>query len=196
MPEIGTIKLLQVQIASLKVGEERRRRYDPAPLRRVPAIEIDPNGAVGLAADGERWLDVHNRRHPASKQRQGINGLSIGFTSHYDRMRDRFGEVASDGIAGENILIVSDRHWSEDDLAPGLVVETASGQRLHLVRVVVAAPCVEFTRWIMRFPDDARPDLTVTESLRFLDHGLRGYYTAYDGPPAVIAEGDRVFLAE
>lgn len=196
MPEIGTITLVQVQIASLKVGEPRRRRYDPAPLRRVPAIEVDPDGAIGLAADGERLLDVHNRRHPDSKQRQGINGLSFGFTSHYGLMRDRFGDIAADGIAGENILVASDRRWSEADLAAGLVVETTSGQRLPLVRVVVAAPCVEFTRWVMRFPDDARPDLTVTGNVQFLDHGMRGYYTAYDGPPAVIAVGDRVLLAE
>jgi MOSC domain-containing protein YiiM len=196
MPQIGTITLLQVQIASLKVGEERRQRYDPAPLRRVPAIEVDPDGAVGLAADGERLLDVHNRRHPASKQRQGVNGLSFGFTSHYDEMRARFGATASDGAAGENILVTSDRRWTEDELAAGLLIETGSGQRLPLVRIKVAAPCVEFTRWVMRFPDDARPDLTVTENVQFLDHGLRGYYTAYDGPPATITVGDRVFLAD
>ncbi len=196
MPEIGTIKLLQVQIASLKVGQAPHRRYDPAPLRQVTAIEVDPDGAIGLAADGERLLDVHNRRHPATKQQAGINGLSFGFTSHYDLMRDRFGEVASDGIAGENILIVSDRQWTEDELAAGLVIETGSGQRLPLVRVVVAAPCVEFTRWVMRFPDDARPDLTVTGNVQFLNDGLRGYYTAYDGPPATVSVGHHVFLAD
>ena len=42
-------------------------------------------------------------------------------------------EVASDGIAGENILIVSDRQWTEDELAAGLVIATA------LVCAVLAA---------------------------------------------------------
>jgi hypothetical protein len=48
----------------------------------------------------------------------------------------------------------------------------------------------------MRFPDDARPDLTVTENVRFLDHGMRGFYAAYDGEPVTIALGDRVCLRD
>ena len=160
-----------------------RRRYDPTPLQSVPALLLDADGAVGLAGGGERIIDVHNQRHPATKQRQGINALSVGFTAHYAAMRDRFGETVPDGVAGENILIAGDRLWTEEDLVAGLEIETASGQRARLERLVVAAPCVEFTRWAMRFPGDARPDLTVTENVRFLDQGMRGFYAAYDGEP-------------
>jgi hypothetical protein len=196
MTEIGPIVRLQVQVASLKVGEAPRRRYDPTPLRAVPALLLDADGAIGLAADGDQVLDIHNQRHAATKQRQGVNALSVGFTAHYAAMRERFGEVVPNGVAGENILIASDRLWREDDLAAGLELETASGQRVRLERLVVAAPCVEFTRWAMHFPDDARPDLTVTENVRFLDDGMRGFYAAYDGEPVTIALGDRVYLRD
>jgi hypothetical protein len=194
--EIGPIVRLQVQVASLKVGVAPRRRYDPTPLRAVPALLLDTDGAVGLAGSGERIIDVHNQRHPATKQRQGINALSVGFTAHYAAMCNRFGETVPDGVAGENILIAGDRRWTEEDLAPGLEIETASGHRVRLEHLVVAAPCVEFTRWAMRFPDDARPDLTVTENVRFLDQGMRGFYAAYDGEPVTIALGDRVFVRD
>jgi hypothetical protein len=46
----------------------------------------------------------------------------------------------------------------------------------------------------MRYPEEARPDRTVTDGVRFLDHGLRGFYAAYDGEPVTIALGDRVFV--
>lgn len=195
MLEIGPIVALGVQLASLKVGVAPQKRYDPAPIRAVPALALDGDGAVGLAA-GEHLLDVHNARHPATKQRLGRNSLSIGFTSHYVKMRDRFNHPLPDGLAGENILVATDRSWSEAELAAGLVIETAAGQRLHLERVVMAAPCVEFTRWLMRFPEDARPDFTVTEGVRFLDHGTRGFYAAYDGEPTTIAVGERMFVRD
>lgn len=195
MLEIGPIVALGVQLSSLKVGVAPQKRYDPSPIRSVPALALDGDGAIGLAAGGQ-LLDVHNARHPAPKQRHGLNGLSIGFTSHYARMRDRFNHPLPDGGAGENILVATGRTWSEAELAGGLVIETATGQCLHLERVVVAPPCVEFTRWLMRFPDDARPDLTVTDGVRFLDHGTRGYYAAYDGEPATIAVGDRMWVRD
>ncbi|MDQ3412826.1 MAG: MOSC domain-containing protein [Chloroflexota bacterium] len=196
MPEIGPIIVLQVQVSSLKVGEAPRKRYDPRPILPVPALELDPDGAIGLPADGSRVVDVHHLRHAATKQRRGLNGLSIGFTSHYAEMRDRFDNALPDGMAGENILVATDRHWTEEELAPGLAIVTKAGRRLAIERVMVAAPCVEFTRWAMRFPDDGRPDRTVTEGVRFLDHGMRGYYAAYDGEPVTIAVGDRVFVRD
>jgi hypothetical protein len=69
------------------------------------------------------------------------------------------------------------------DLPGELMIETPDGRRAPLVRVIVAAPCVEFSRWCLRFPDEARPDLRVTEAVQFLNDGLRGWYASYDGPP-------------
>jgi hypothetical protein len=191
---IGTIVRLQVQESSLKVGD-KPRRYDPAPIRPVPAISLSSAGVVGLVENGETILDVHHRDHPASKNRGGENGISLGFTGHYREMRQRFGQHLTDGSAGENILIEADRQFQVEVLAAGVVVEDTAERQLELRPVIVAAPCVEFSRYALTFPDDARPDATVTEALRFLDAGMRGFYATYEGEPAMIEVGARVFLA-
>ncbi len=191
---IGTIVRLQVQESSLKAGD-KPRRYDPAPIRSVPAIGLSAAGVVGLVENGESIVDVHHHDHPASKNRRGENGISLGFTGHYRAMRQRFGQHLADGIAGENILIEADRQFQVEELAAGVVVEGTGGKRLELRPVIVAAPCVEFSRYALNFPDDARPDATVTEALRFLDAGMRGFYATYEGEPAVVEVGARVFLA-
>ncbi|HEX5504459.1 MAG TPA: hypothetical protein VFW96_17680 [Thermomicrobiales bacterium] len=193
MRPLGEIVRLQVQQSSLKVGERPLRRYDPTPLLAVAALTLDEGGVTGWTADGERVADVHHRDHPASKHRDGTNGVSVGFTGHYAALRDRFGAHLTDGLAGENILVASDRRWLVDDLAEGLVI-AAGGARLRLERVIVAEPCVEFTRYALRYPASARTDRAVTEGLIFLGAGLRGYYAAYHGAPARIAVGDRVYL--
>ena len=193
MQPIGTVVRLQVQEASLKVGE-RPRRYDPAPLRALAAILVTPAGVLGLRDDGDPITDVHHAHHPRSKHRGGENGISLGFTTHYAAMRDRFGAHLGDGIAGENILIATPRRFEVAELAAGVVIGGESGARLALRPIVVAAPCVEFARYALRYPDEARPDATVTEALRFLDGGMRGFYAASSGEPRVIRVGDPVFL--
>ena len=190
---IGTIVRLQVQESSLKVGD-KPRRYDPAPIRSVPAISLSAAGVVGLAENGKSIVDVHHRDHPTSKNRSGENGISLGFTGHYRAMRQRFGQHLADGIAGENILIEAGRQLQVEELAAGMVVEDAGGRQLELRPVIVAAPCVEFSRYAMQFPNGARPDATVTEALRFLDAGMRGFYATYESEPALVEVGARVFL--
>jgi hypothetical protein len=191
---IGTVVRLQVQESSLKVGT-KPRRYDPTPIQSVPAISFSASGVVGLAENGETILDVHHHDHPTSKNRGGENGISLGFTGHYREMRKRFGRHLADGVAGENILIEADRQFQVVELAAGVVIEGSAGRRLELRPVIVAAPCVEFSRYALKFPDGARPDATVTEALRFLDAGMRGFYATYEGEPAVVEIGARVFLA-
>jgi hypothetical protein len=190
---VGTIVRLQVQTASLKV-EGKPRRYDPAPLRVVPALRVTSGGVTGLADDGTTVADVHHADHPRSKNRQGTNGISLGFTAHYTAMRARFGDHLVDGIAGENILIEVSRRFEEDDLARGLVIEDGDGARLVLRPISVAAPCVEFARFAVRIPADVRSDTSVTEALRFLDGGMRGFYAVATGEPAQVRPGARVFL--
>lgn len=192
MELIGTVTRLQIQESSLKVGDTPRR-YDPAPLRAVPELVVTRAGASFVDETGTTIIDVHNVGHPASKNR-ATNGVSLGFTSHYAAMRERFGDHLSDGIAGENILIETARTFAESDLSGGVIVEN-DGQHLPLTGVIIAAPCVEFTRFALRFPDDAKPDKTVTEGLQFLHNGVRGFYASIDGEPATIQLGDRVFLA-
>jgi hypothetical protein len=158
-------------------------------------MRVSPGGVVGLLGNGETILDVHHRDHPSSKNRGGENGISLGFTAHYLAMRQRFGQHLHDGIAGENILIEVNREIPADDLSSGIVLEGSDGRRLDLLPVIVAAPCVEFARYALKFPDDARPDATVTEAVRFLDEGMRGFYATYSGAPAVVEVGARLFLS-
>lgn len=193
MQLIGTVARLQIQESSLKVGENPRR-YDPAPLRAVSALQITPAGVAALGEDGSCLVDVHSQDHPASKNVRGINGVSFGFTAHYARMRERFGPHLINGIAGENILIATDRNYAEDGFTRGLIVAGEDGRQLLLNSVVVAAPCVEFTRFALRFPNDAKPDRTVTEGLQFLHNGTRGFYATLASPPQTIRVGDRVYL--
>lgn len=191
---IGRIVRLQVQTAHLKQGTQPRRWYDPAPITDVASLLIDEGGVIGIASDGTTHHDVHHRDHPISRNR-GDNGVSIGFTGHYAAMRKRFGAHLSDGIAGENILVCSDALHTEEGVAGTLVIETAAGI-VRLEQVIAAPPCVEFTRFCMRWPPDLRPDRTVTESLQFLDEGMRGFYAALvpdDSAPAGFEIGDMMF---
>ena len=195
MELIGTIARLGVQQAALKAGQKPRRWYDPAPLRAVPCLRLTPDGVVGHTEAGEAIVDVHHRAHPASRNR-GHNGVSIGFTAHYDRMRRRFGPHLADGVAGENLLVRTDRAIEEAALREGLLVETdpERGGEVWLERVAVAEPCVEFTRYALRLPPDTPSDEAVAQALQFLRHGTRGYYAVYAGPPATLRLGDRVYL--
>jgi hypothetical protein len=191
---IGTIARLQIQQSSLKIGQAPQRRYDPAPIMHVDALALEGGGVRGWNGSGEPILDVHHPAHPGSRNRGGENGISVGFSTHYAAMRERFGAHLTDGIAGENILIETPHMLGEDDLRPGLQIETGDGTLIRLDNVIVAAPCVEFTRYAMRFPDDARPDATVTESLQFLNDGMRGYYATFEDSHARIEVGNRVFV--
>jgi hypothetical protein len=52
---------------------------------------------------------------------------------------------------------------------------------------------VPFTRYVLRYERDAPQDELVTESLRSLRYGRRGFYATYLGPPGRIHPGDQVF---
>ena len=189
---VGTITQLQIQQSSLKVGEGRDRHYDPAPIRVVRQLSLDPGGVVGWDDQGDRILDVHHAEHPMSKNRDGDNGISIGFVSHYDLMRSRVGEHLANGLAGENILVETDRTFTSDNLPERLRIERANGEVVELVNIRAAEPCVEFTRFAMRYPANERPDASVTETLEFLRFGMRGYYATYLGAPVTVETGDQV----
>jgi hypothetical protein len=172
----------------LKPGEKPRRRYDPTPILAVPELRLTPIGVVGRTAAGEEVVDVHHRDHPDSRYR-GENGVSVGFTAHYELMRDRFGAHLTDGIAGENVLVATDRPVHEMDVAQGLFVETSEGRMVHLEEAVVAEPCVEFSRFALRHAEKAPSNDAVAEALRFLRGGMRGFYAVYRGEPAVLRLG-------
>ena len=190
MFELGRVVRLQVQTDTLKRGERTARIYDPAPLVEVVRLRLSPDGAVGRAASGEEHLDVHHPAHPRTKSSPGREA-SFGFTTHYGRMRERYGKHVATGCAGENILIETGRVWRLEDFAPGLAFRDASGRLLPLVRITVAEPCVEFSRFALAEPAASPQDLKPV--LQFLDEGTRGYVFT-PGTEGEVAVGDALVL--
>jgi len=196
MREIGLIKHVQLQLSSLKQGQRPQRYYDPAPLLVVERLRLAIGGVSTMSAEGVPIIDIHHADHPETKNSLGKNGISIGFTSHYCAMRDRYGAHLTDGCAGENILVESDQVWSIDDLGAGLVIQHADGRMVALDGLMVAAPCVEFSRFAHLSADPLTSDQLRT-TLQFLDGGMRGFYARLaDGQAdADICTGDRVFVS-
>jgi hypothetical protein len=170
---IGTIKQVQIQRSSLKRGERSQQYYDPSPLLVVSRLLLTKRGAIGITAEGERITDVHHADHPASRYR-GENGISLGFTTHYERMRTHFGPHLRDGIAGESILIEDDgREVRLDELAEGVAIKDATGDLVLLADVEIAAPCTPFSQFAA---DKPLSNQQLKETLQFLHYGRRGFY--------------------
>lgn len=189
MRDIGLIEHLQIQRDTLKTGEKPNRVYSPAPLLPVPRLALGPDGALGAGPDGEWIVDVHNKGHPRSKFDAGTNGVSVGFTGHYSRMRERFGPRLVVGCAGENIIAATAGmlHW--EDVQAGLAILGPDGRERVRLRVhQVAHPCRPFTGWAVGERVD--PDV-LKAHLQFLDDGMRGYYCSAEGT-GVVEIGDRV----
>lgn len=185
---IGPIVRLQVQQVAIK---ERGVGYMPDRLVTTDLAAVDAWGM--LAWDGVQWIvDAHHRSHP-SRRGGGRRPLSVGFTGHYALMADRFGSAPM-GVAGENI-IVDGPALSLGDLGDGLVIETAAGETLLLERPRVAAPCVEFTSFMLGL-DAVAPREQVEDSLVQLDDGRRGFIVAADHSPnpVEVRPGDMVYF--
>lgn len=191
MRPIGTITRLQIQRSSLKTGEKPNRAYDPAPLLPVPRLSVTPQGVLGAGPDGGWIVDVHHRAHPETKNEDGLHGVSVGFTSHYAAMRDRFGDHIVVGCAGENVIVDADRMFSHEDLAGGVAIVASDGaERVRLKVLQVAHPCRPFTGWA----SGGRVEAEVLKAhLQFLDGGTRGFYCVGEGS-ATVQVGDRLVL--
>jgi hypothetical protein len=185
---IGPIVRLQVQRDPLKV---KGIGYDPAGILAVEEAAIGPHGMVGRHQD--TWvLDAHHSAHPRSRA-GGRRALSIGFTGHYDRMAQHFGD-APVGCAGENLIVATPDRLTQSDLAGTLVVHSADGE-VELRRARVAAPCAEFTSWLKGL-DAVLPVLDQPDDVAFLDNGLRGYIldVAHLPGPITVRVGDEVWV--
>ena len=73
-------------------------------------------------------MDVHHRHHPRGKNDDGTHGVSVGFTSHYRTMEERYGDHMTVGCAGENIIVETDRMVTIDDVEQGIVILNADGK--------------------------------------------------------------------
>jgi hypothetical protein len=194
MKPLGQIVRLQIQRGCLKRVEAGRKIYDPAPLLEVAELVLTKSGACARLADGSFIIDVHNPAHPTSRNNKGLNPLSFLFTSHYTRMRQRFGEQFVTGCAGESILIETAETVSLSDVAAGVVIQTKQGL-VTLGNVIVAEPCASFSEFALRHAGAAGDELKPT--MQFLGEGTRGYYCQLaSDSPATIALGDTVHVLE
>ena len=192
MEEIGVVKFVQIQRASLKYGEKPNKVYNPSPLLVVDSLRLSPQGLVGVTADGGQIVDVHNTTHPDTKNWDG-NGVSVGFTSHYTAMRAKFGAHLVDGISGENILIEASHPFALADLGKRLAFQNpATGELTYLHNLMVAAPCEPFSRFVLRQSPPVEPDV-MKSTLQFLDSGMRGFYAAAQS--GMVQAGDKVFAS-
>jgi len=191
MHTIGTITRLQIQRDSLKRGDKPTRVYDPAPLLSVPALNVTPDGALGGTPDGMWIVDVHHRDHPRTKNDDGLHGISLGFTSHYDAMREHFGNRVEMGCAGENIIARADRRFTYEELADGVAILAPDGtQRVRLRILEVAHPCRPFTGWALG--KTVEPE-ELKKHLQFLDGGMRGFYCVGEGT-GTVSLGDSIAI--
>lgn len=189
MRTIGTIARLQIQRGSLKTGEKPTRRYDPGPLLAVPRLNITPDGALGGREGGEWIVDVHHRAHPLTKNEDGLHGISLGFTTHYDAMRAHFGDRIAVGCAGENIIATTDQQFTYEELAGGVAILAPDGtERVRLRLLQVAHPCRPFTGWALG--KQVEPE-ELKKHLQFLDNGMRGFYCIGEGT-GTVALGDSI----
>ncbi len=198
MREIGRISLLQIQRSSLTVGKRLETYYDPTPLLTVKSLRLTPKGVFGRDETGKEVMDLHHMEHPTTHNVRGVNGVSFGFTSHYQSMRDAYGEHLVDGRAGENILIEADSSMTLKDLGSRLAIQLQqTGQFVYLTAFKVATPCVEFTQYAANHGLPLPPD-RLKAALQFLDRGRRGFYaTVEDAPEDMIVQmGDRVFVMD
>jgi len=193
MRTIGMVTRLQIQRGSLKRGDKPTRVYDPAPLFSVPARNVTPEGALGASPDeaGTWIVDVHHRAHPHTKNEDGLHGISLGFTSHYDAMRQHFGDKLEVGCAGENIIATTDRRFAYDELAGGVAILAPDGsERIRLKILEVAHPCRPFTGWALG--KQVEPE-ELKKHLQFLDGGMRGFYCVGEGT-GTVSLGDQVAI--
>ncbi len=181
---------LQVQTDPLKVGRAPYRRYDPSAIESVHRIEVEPEGVVGLAERLGSVIDVHHVDHPKSRDRRGIGGVSVMGTGDYARLRERYGDHLTEGIAGETILVDAPAGLGGLDM-PAEVTVVTSGGDITLMTFAVAEPCVEFSRFCLGQEPSPVVDDAVKQALIDLDGGARGYKGIAAGP-GVVGLGDQV----
>ena len=194
--DLGRVKLVQIQPDGLIIETPSGYTYDASRLVKVDRLRITSLGIEATTPQGERVLDIHHVNHP-DKAYDEDDLISIGFTSHYQAMRARFGEHMVDGIAGENIIIEYNKEVWTEDLGPQIAIEnTETGQMTLLDLVCFAAPCDEFSHFAAQTQDKRLPTADLKSTLKFLNNGRRGFLLVLrDGQEtAAVQAGDRVFV--
>ena len=150
--ELGNVKLVQVQPTGLIVKTQSAHLYDPSKRVEVEKLLITSLGIEAETEPGNHVLDIHHINHP-DKEYGKDDLVSIGFTSHYEAMRARFGDHMVNGIAGENIIVEYDQEVWMDDLGKQIVIESGeSGHKLVLDMERFAPPCNGFSHFSINGP--------------------------------------------
>ncbi|HSG45056.1 MAG TPA: MOSC domain-containing protein [Anaerolineales bacterium] len=192
--ELGKVKLVQVQPNGLIIDTPNGDIYDATRRVEVNRLLITHLGIEAVLPTGEPVLDIHHINHPDKAYKDDL--ISIGFTSHYAAMRERFGKHMQDGTAGENIIIETDREIWLDDLGQQVVIKSAeTGGETLLDILRIAKPCNEFSHFAAKSQHQRLPADELKSTLQFLNNGRRGFLLALaDGQESVTVQaGDRVF---
>ena len=194
--DLGKVILVQVQPSGLIIETPTGDFYDVTRRVEVKKLLITSQGIEATLETGEHVLDIHHIQHP-DKAYDNDDLVSIGFSSHYRAMRERFGEHMVDGAAGENIIIECDREIWSDDLGEQIAIENSNtGQLTVFDFVKFAAPCEEFSHFVARSQHQRLPANELKATLQFLNNGRRGFLLVLSPgqEDAVVQSGDRVFV--
>ena len=192
---LGTVKLVQLQPSGLIIETPSGYFYDASRRVEVDRLLITVKGIEATTLEGKHLLDIHHLDHP-DKAYDDDDLVSIGFTSHYEAMRARFGEHMVDGIAGENIIIEFDKEVWTEDIGQQIIIENSkTGDRTLLDLICFAAPCDEFSHFAAQSQRERLPSAELKATLQFLNNGRRGFLLVlHDGQKAAIIQpGDKVF---
>lgn len=193
--DLGKVKLVQLQPSGLIIETPSGYFYDASRRVEVDRLSITAKGIEATTPDGKHVLDIHHLDHP-DKAYDDDDLVCIGFTSHYEAMRARFGDHMIDGIAGENIIIEYDQEVWTDDLGQQIAIENKeTGQMTLLDMVCYAAPCDEFSHFAAQSQDQRLPATELKSILQFLNNGRRGFLLVLrDGQKmTTVQPGDRVY---
>lgn len=197
MQKIGTVASVQIQRQPLKQIQNPNNTYDdriycPQWIERVETLQLTPQGIIGIDAQGNHIIDVHNETHPQTRFRGG-NKLSFGFLDQYDRMREQFDTHIKDGDAGENILLTPQIDSATFAPAGQRLFFKRDEAHIEITQVIPAPPCRPFSVYC------ANKDIHGKElksALQFLDNGTRGYYAELlsEGAHLTIKAGDTLWM--
>jgi len=195
---LGTVKLVQLQPNGLIIEKDGGYFYDESRRVEVDQLSVNSKGIEATSPDGLHVLDIHHLDHP-DKEYDDDDLVCIGFTSHYDKMRERFGNHMVYGSAGENIIVENPKEIWLADLGSQIAIENQeTGQLLVLGEVQVAQPCDEFSHFATQNQDERLPAGKLKETLQFLGEGRRGFLfvLATGQDEGIVRPGDKVYVVD
>ena len=193
--DLGTVKLTQLQPSGLIIETPAGYFYDASRRVAVESLKITPLGIEAITNEGEHVLDIHHINHP-DKAYDEDDLVCIGFTSHYDAMRERFGDHMVYGVAGENIIIEYEAEVWPEDIDQQIGIENQdTGEMAILDMVRFAAPCNEFSHFAAQSQHKKLPADELKSILQFLGNGRRGFLLVLNDmhDAVIIRPGDRVY---